>query len=128
MNPDPNLPDIRLDPNGLYREETLTDLRAGMLKRMVPVTREGKDDPGRPVLYEGQASLMTQRGPLPLQFHIDASSLEDALAKFPDAAKQALVETLEELRRLQREQASSIVVPGAGGLPGAGGGGGLIRP
>lgn len=128
MNQDPNLPDIRLDPNGLYREETLTDLRAGMLKRMVPVTREGKDDPGRPVLYEGQASLMTQRGPLPLQFHIDASSLEDALAKFPDAAKQALVETLEELRRLQREQASSIVVPGAGGLPGAGGGGGLIRP
>ena len=120
MAQDPNLPDIRLDPNGLYREETFTDLRTGSLRRMVPVTRDGKDDPARPVIYEGHASLMTQRGPLPLQFHIDASSLEDALAKFPDMAKRALVETLEELRRLQRETQSQIVVPGAGG--------GLIKP
>lgn len=124
MAQDPSLPDIRLDPNGLYREETFTDLRAGSVRRMVPVTRDGKDDPSRPAIYEGHASLMTQRGPLPLQFHIDASSLEEALAKFPDAAKQALVETLEQLRRLQREQQSSIVVPGAGG----GMGGGLIKP
>lgn len=134
MSQDPNLPDIRLDPNGLYREETFTDLRVGSLRRMVPVTKDGKDDPSRTTLYEGHASLMTQRGPLPLQFHVDATSLEDALAKFGDAAKQALVETLEELRRLQREQASSIVVPGAGGIPpgmgggGFGGGGGLIKP
>ena len=133
MAQDPNLPDIRLDPNGLYREETFTDLRTGSLRRMVPVTRDGKDDPSRPVLYEGQASLMTPRGALPLQFHIDASSMEDALAKYPDTAKQALTETLEELRRLQREAQSSIVVPGAGGVPGLGGmggmgGGGLIKP
>jgi len=123
MAQDPSLPDIRLDPNGLYREETFTDLRAGSVRRMVPVTRDGKDDLSRPAIYEGHASLMTQRGPLPLQFHIDASSLEEALAKFPDAAKQALVETLEQLRRLQREQQSSIVVPGAGGM-----GSGLIKP
>jgi hypothetical protein len=121
MAQDPGLPDIRLDPNGLYREETFTDLRSGSLRRMVPVTREGKDDPSRPVLFEGHASLMTQRGPLPLQFHIEASSLEDALARFPDVARQALAETLEEIRRLQREAQSSIVVPGAGG-------GGLIKP
>lgn len=127
MNQDPNLPDIRLDPNGLYREETFTDLRAGSIRRMVPITREGKDDPGRPMLYEGHASLMTPRGALPLQFHIEASSLEDALAKFPAAAQQALAETLEELRRIQREQQSSIVVPGAGGMP-PGLGGGLIKP
>lgn len=129
MSQDPNLPDIRLDPNALYREETLTDLRSGSLRRMVSVTREGKDDPSRPVLFEGHASLMTQRGPLPLQFHIDAATLEEALARFPDAAKQALVETLEELRRMQREAQSSIVVPGAGGLGAGGlGGGGLIKP
>lgn len=127
MAKDPSLPDIRLDPNGLYREETFTDLRIGSLRRMVPVTREGKDDPARPVLYEGHASLMTPRGALPLQFHIEASSLEDALAKFPAAAQQALAETLEELRRIQREQQSSIVVPGAGGMP-PGLGGGLIKP
>ena len=129
MAQDPNLPDIRLDPDNLYREETLTDLRNGSLRRMIPVTREGKDDPKRPVLYEGHASLMTQRGPLPLQFAIDATSLEEALAKFPDIAKQALVEMLEEVRRLQREQQSQIVVPSGGMPPGMGGmgGGGIIQ-
>lgn len=130
MAQDPNLPDIRLNPDGMYREETFTDLQAGSVRRMVPVTRDGRDDPSRPALYEGHASLMTQRGPLPLQFHLDANSLEDAIAKFPDAARQALTETLEHLRRLQREAQSSIVVPGAGGMGGMGGmgGGGLIKP
>ena len=127
MTPDPSLPDFTLDANGLYREETFTDLRVGSLRRMVPVTKDGKDDPTRPTLYEGHASLMTQRGPLPLQFHIEASSLEDALAKFPELARMALTQTLEEIRRLQREAASSIVVPGAGGMGGMGGGG-LIKP
>jgi len=129
MTQEANLPDIRIDPNGLYREETYTDLRAGSLRRMVPVTSEGKDDPARPVIYEGHASLMTQGGALPLQFHIDAASLAEALGKFPEAAQQALVQTLEELRRLQREAQSSIMVPGAGGFGAGGkGGGGLIKP
>ena len=123
MTQDPNLPDFRLDPDGLYREETFTDLQTGSVRRMVPVTRGGQDDPARPALYEGHASLMTQRGPLPLQFHIEASSLEEAVARFPDLARQALTETLEQIRKLQREAQSSIVVPGAAGL-----GGGLIKP
>lgn len=130
MTQDTNLPDIRLDPNGLYREETFSDLRTGSLRRMVPVTKDGKDDSSRAVLYEGHASLMTPRGALPLQFPIEAASLEEALARFPETAQRALVETLEELRRLQREAQSSIVVPGAGGMGpgGLGGGGGLIKP
>lgn len=127
MSQDPTLPDIRIDPNSLYREETYTDLRAGSLRRMVPVTSEGKDDPSRPAIYEGHASLMTQGGALPLQFPIQADSLADALAQFPEIAQQALLHTLEEIGRLQREQQSSIVVPGAGGF-GSGKGGGLIRP
>jgi hypothetical protein len=116
-----SLPDIRLDPNGLYREETFSDLRSGTLRRLVPVDAQGRDDPGRPVLYEGHASLMTPGGTLPLQFAIEAASMEEALKKFPEVARQALEQTLEELRRLQRESQSSIVVPGAGGsLPGGG--------
>jgi len=122
------LPEIKLDPAQLYREETFTDRRAGTLRRLVPVDAQGRDDTSRPVVYEGHASLMTPGGALPLQFQIDASSLDDALKQFPHAARQALEHTLEELRRLQREAQSSIVVPGAGG--GAGpipGGGGRIK-
>jgi hypothetical protein len=123
-------PDIRLDKKDLYREETYTDRRTGTLRRLVPVDAQGRDDAGRPVLYEGQANLMTPGGALPLHFRIDASSLEDALDQFPEVAKQALHETVEELRRLQREAQSSIVVPGAGGpggLPGVMPGGGKIK-
>ena len=126
MPQDPQLPEIRLDPAHLYREETFTDRRAGTLRRLVPVDAQGRDDSSRPVIYEGHASLMTPGGALPLQFQIDAGSIEDALGKFPQAARQALEHTLEELQRLQREAQSSIVVPGAGG-PGAIPGGGRIK-
>ena len=126
MAQNPQLPDIRLDPAHLYREETFTDRRAGTLRRLVPVDAQGRDDASRPVIYEGHASLMTPGGALPLQFQIDASSMEDALRKFPEVARQALEHTLEELQRLQREAQSSIVVPGAGG-PGAIPGGGRIK-
>lgn len=128
MPQDPQLPEIKLDPAHLYREETFTDRQAGTLRRLTPVDAQGRDDASRPVVYEGHASLMTPGGALPLQFQIDAASLEDALRKFPEAAQEALVHTLEELRRLQREAQSSIVVPGAGG--GGGGpmpGGGRIK-
>jgi hypothetical protein len=128
MAPEPQLPDIRLDATQLYREESFTDGHAGMLRRLTPVDAQGRDDASRPVLYEGHASLMTPGGQLPLQFHIDASSMQEALEKFPAAARQALEHTLEELRRLQREAQSSIVVPGSAG-PGPGGmpGGGRIK-
>ena len=126
MAQDPQLPEIKLDPTHLYREETFTDRRAGTLRRLVPVDGQGRDDGSRPVIYEGHASLMTPGGALPLQFEIDAASLEDALRKFPEAARQALEHTLEELRRLQREAQSSIVVPGAG-APGPMPGGGRIK-
>ena len=128
MAPDPQLPEIKLDPAQLYREETFTDRRAGTLRRLVPVDAQGRDDASRPVVYEGHASLMTPGGALPLQFEIEAKSLDDALKQFPDIARQALEQTLDELRRLQREAQSSIVVPGAGGMGPGGLGGGLIKP
>ena len=126
MPQDPQLPEIKLDPAHLYREETLTDRRAGTLRRLVPVDAQGRDDASRPVIYEGHASLMTPGGALPLQFEIDANSLDDALGKFPEMARQALEHTLDELRRMQREAQSSIVVPGTG-APGPMPGGGRIK-
>lgn len=127
-----DLPEIKLDAAHLYREETFTDRQAGTLRRLVPVDAQGRDDTSRPVVFEGAASLMTPGGALPLQFQIDASSLDEALRKFPEIARMALEQTLEELRRMQREAASSIVVPGAagpgGGIPGGGiPGGGRIK-
>lgn len=124
MAQEPQLPEIKLDATQLYREETFTDRRAGTLRRLTPVTADGSDDPTRPVIFEGHASLMTPGGALPLQFAIEADSLEQALEKFPETAQQSLQETLEELRKMQREAQSSLVVPGRGGAGGMGGMGG----
>ena len=52
-------------------------------------------------------------GPLPVSCEIDASSLQDAVEKFPAAIKLAVEKVIEEVKEMQREQASQIVVPGA---------------
>lgn len=124
MADEPQMPEIRLDSGRLYREETYTDRRMGTLRKLYPVHADGSDDPARPVVWEGSTSLMTPAGTLPLTFELKAETLSEALEQFPGAAREALEHTMEELRELRREQASSIVVPGqeGGGLGGAGGG------
>jgi hypothetical protein len=125
---DLNDADIAMDVTGLYREETFTDRRVGTLQRLTPVTAAGATDATRPVLYVGQTQVLTPAGALPLSFEVQAASLEDAVAKFGELARQALARTMKRLEELRREQASSIIVPGAappGGIGGPGGGRGL---
>ena len=129
--------DIQMDTSNLYREEMFTDNTVGTLRRLVPVTADGEVDTSRATQYVGSTQVMTNAGPLPLSFEIEANSLTEAAAAFGDAAKDAFEKTMEELRELQRQQASSIVVPGSeaaggmggmgGGMPGGGMGGGKIR-
>jgi hypothetical protein len=126
------LPDIALDASGLYHEEIFSDRKAGTIRRLTPVTKDGSPDPGRPVLFSGQTQLLTPAGVLPLGFEIDAKTLEEAIRKFPAAVKVALTEAIEEARELRREAASRIVVPevGGGGIgpaPGVPPGGGKIK-
>lgn len=125
MAQDQELPEIKLDADNLYREEIYTDRRAGTLRKLVPVTAEGAEDTSRETIFEGSASLMTPGGALPLNFELDAASVSDALDKFPDTARQALEETLDELQRMRRESSSSIITPGQGGGGGMGGPGGM---
>ena len=114
--------DIAMDSTGLYREETFTDRRVGTLQRLTPVTASGATDAARPVLYVGQTQVLTPAGALPLSFEVAATSLDDAVAKFGEMAKQALARTMRRLEELRREQASSIIVPGTA-PPGGGTGG-----
>jgi len=126
-----DLPEVHLDPAGLYREEIYTDRRAGTIRRLTPVTVDGSNDPGRPVLFSGQTQLLTPAGVLPLAFEIEANTLEEALARFPEGVNSALEQAIDEAREMRREAASRIVVPevGGGGIgpgPGPGAGGGKI--
>lgn len=120
MADDPASANIEMDGASLYREETFTDRRIGSLQQLTPVTVKGDVDQGRPVLYVGQTQVLTPAGALPLSFEIEASSLEEAINRFGEAAKQALASTMQRLEEMRREAASSLIVPG-GGTPGAGG-------
>lgn len=128
MSAEQQLPDIELDRANLYREDTFSDRRAGIIRRLTPVTPDGEDDPERPVIYEGQTSLLTGAGTLPISFEMEVGSLGEALDKFSEAAKEEVERTLEELRELQRKSSSSILTPGSGqggGFGGGQGGGGM---
>jgi hypothetical protein len=119
--------EISMDANALSREELFTDSRVGTIRKLIPVTPEGEDDANRPVEYFGSTQIMTPAGALPLNFEIPAKSLAEAVAGFGEAAQEAVESTMQELRELQRQAASSIVVPRGGMDPGALGGGGKIR-
>jgi len=128
MSTDPQLPEIRFDTANLYQEDVFTDRAAGTIRRMRPVLANGEPDASRPVLFSGQTQLLTPGGVLPLGFEIEAASLEDAIARFPQAVQEALNQAIEEAREYRREAQSRIVVPetgamgglGAGAIPGGG--------
>jgi hypothetical protein len=111
-----------MDAAQIYREETFTDRRVGTIRRLTPVTADGAPDPARMVLFVGQAQVMTPMGAVPISFELDSPTLAGAIAKFGDAAEQAVQQTMRELQEIRREQASSLVIPdGAGGaLPNPG--------
>jgi hypothetical protein len=122
--------EAKMDPTSLYREEIITDRKVGTLRIMTPLTASGDIDAARPVLYMGEAQIMTSAGPLPISFEIEASTLAEAVDGFGDAAKEAIEKTVHDLQELRRQAASSIVVPqgGMGGIgPGGLGGGGKIQ-
>ena len=121
------LGDIAVDTQNLYREETFSDLKVASIRRLTPVTIEGQDDPSRPTMFIGETTLMSQRGPLPINCPIEATNLTEACEAFPKAVQDAVERLMEEAREMQRQEANRIVVPGqgpAGGMGGPGGPGG----
>ncbi|MGA2709116.1 MAG: hypothetical protein ACLQJ0_26750 [Steroidobacteraceae bacterium] len=104
-----------MDSTQIYREEIFTDRKVGTIRRLTPVTANGANDPARPVLFVGQAQVMTPMGALPISFELEADSLDLAISKFGDAAESAVQHTMRELQELRREQASSLVIPDAAG-------------
>jgi hypothetical protein len=111
-----------MDATQIYREETFTDRRVGTIRRLTPVTGEGEPDGTRPLIFVGQAQVMTPMGAVPISFELDSPTLDGAIAKFGEAAELAVQQTMRELQEMRREQASSLVIPdgAGGGLPNPG--------
>ena len=98
-------PDSRqpsMDAAQIYREDTFTDRKVGTIRRLTPVTADGSADATRPVLFVGQAQVMTPMGALPISFDLDAPTLDGAIANFGAAAESAVQQTMRELQVLAR--------------------------
>ncbi|MBI5062239.1 MAG: cytoplasmic protein [Desulfatitalea sp.] len=110
--------DFTVDKSNLYREESITDLKAAVIRRLVPVRADGSDDPTRTPIFVGTTQLMTPEGPLPIQARLMVNTLAEAFEEFPQAMQQALQEVVAQIQELRQQQAtkkrseSRIIVPG----------------
>jgi len=124
QKPDDRTGDPRMDPKTLCREEIITDRKVGTIRVLTPIRSDGSNDASRQVAYIGEAQLLTSVGTLPINFEIEAKSLDEAVVKFAEVAKEAVERTVKDLQEMRRQAASSIVVPqggmGPGGMPGGG--------
>jgi hypothetical protein len=132
MASDPSrISDMTMDAASLYREEIYTDRKVGTLRVLQPVKSDGSPDTLRKTVYQGEAQLMTNMGPLPISFDIDAATLADAIASYPEATKAGVERAMREIQEMRRQASSSIVLPPAGATLGPGGtlggGGGKIQ-
>ena len=132
MASDPNrMSEAAIDAASLYREEIYTDRKVGTLRVLQPVKSDGSPDTLRRTVFQGEAQLMTNMGPLPINFDIDADTLSEAIAAYPEATKAGIERAMREIQEMRRQASSSIVLPPAGATLGPGGvlpgGGGKIQ-
>ena len=119
-----------MDASNLYSEEVVTDRKVGTIRVLTPVLPTGARDLERPMVFIGEAQIMTQMGPLPITFEIPAQRVAEAVADYGAAAKEGVRQTIEKIQAMRREAASQIVTPGMPGFqaPPAPGGSGIAMP
>jgi hypothetical protein len=116
---------LTIDTASLFREESITDSQSANIKQLIPINLDGLEDKSRDRQFFGDTTLMTQRGPIPLQFPIPAENLEEAFAMFPEGVQEAIEKLKERAQQMAREEASRIVIPGQEPNRGGFGGPGL---
>lgn len=110
--------DLTIDKNNLYREDSITDLRIGAIRLLIPVKPDGTDDKSRTTKFIGHTQLMSPQGPIPIQAELVANNIEEAIDIFPKTMKQNMDEIIEKIKKMQQQEQmnkkddSRIIVPG----------------
>jgi hypothetical protein len=107
----PNNIEFTIDRSNLYLEESFTDLKAGTIKRLVPVRPDGSKDNTRKTVFVGHTSILTPDGHLPIQNIIAAKELQQAIKKFPEAMHAAMDQLMEEVKKYREQEQSKIQKP-----------------
>ncbi len=111
MTEENTLENIKIDGDNLWKEEHITDLKVGNIRRMTPIKLDGSEDDTRVATYSATTNIMTPGGALPISGEIEATNLKEAVEKFPEAINAAVKKLQEDMVKMQQEQASKIVTP-----------------
>lgn len=85
------------DLKGLYSLEIITDMVAGQVQILRPVTEHGVRDVSRPIRFFSNVTVTHGQRPYQVNFEIPAKSLDEALALFPDEGVKAAAVFLDKL-------------------------------
>jgi hypothetical protein len=111
MTEENTLENIQIDGTDLWKEENFTDLKVGNIRRLTPITIDGTPDESRTAVYSATTNVMTPSGALPISGEIEATTLKEAVEKFPEAINAAIQKLQDDMIRMQQEQANKIVTP-----------------
>ena len=110
--------DFKVDKKNLYREEGFTDLKTASIRVLIPVNLDGTVDESRTRIFVGHTQLMSPQGPLPIQARLNASTLEEAIDRFPAAMDNEMAQMMERLQKMQQEmdkkeqaEKSNLILP-----------------
>jgi len=95
---------LNVDRDNLYREDSVTDVKVAAIRRLTPIKADGSDDDSRDPMFMGQTQLMSPSGPILLQSLLEASSLEEALDKFPDAMQKEVGKAMVQAEKNHKKK------------------------
>ncbi|MGD9160131.1 MAG: cytoplasmic protein [Desulfobacteraceae bacterium] len=110
--------DFTVNKDNLYREESITDLKTASIRCLTPVKLDGTVDESRQKIFIGHTQLMSQQGPLPIQARLNATTLEEAMDRFPSAMQNEMAQMIEQAKKMQQEmekaeqrEKSNLILP-----------------
>ena len=106
-----SIENIKIDGDNLWKEEHITDLKVGNIRKLTPIKLDGSEDESRQASYSATTNIMTPGGALPISGEIEAANLAEAVEKFPEAINAAVKKLQEDMIKMQQEQANKIVTP-----------------
>jgi hypothetical protein len=96
---------LNVDRDNLYREDSVTDVKVAAIRRLTPIKADGSDDDSRDPMFMGQTQLMSPSGPILLQSLLEASTLEEAMDKFPDAMQKEVDKAMAQAEKSHKKKA-----------------------
>ena len=99
--------DFRVNHKNLYREESFFDLKIASIRRLTPVHPDGSLDESRAPIFSGYTQLMSPNGPIPVHCRIQATTLSEAIDKFPETMSHAVDKIVTDSKQPSSDESIS---------------------